>query len=113
MSGNYEISDIRSRGIFWGISLLVLSMAVTLILVWFTFAGFRQIYGSRDASRSRVELPAEEPPAPRLEIDPTANFDEYARAQMKILSSYGWAAKEQGRAHIPIERAMELLLERK
>lgn len=36
---------------------------------------------------------------------------ELRRAQKERLSSYGWVDRERGVIHLPIERAMELLLE--
>jgi len=57
--------------------------------------------------------PLEQFPAPHLEID-----DDHAQrvalyaAQNQKLNSYGWEDKSNGIVHIPIDRAMALILQR-
>ena len=52
------------------------------------------------------------PPEPRLEADPLSNLAEMRAAEKRALGSYGWIDEEAGVIRIPIERAMELTLER-
>jgi hypothetical protein len=114
MSGErYERADIRFRSILQALVLLVVGLAVVLVLTWFTYLGFRQTYESRDARRSLAGRAAEEPPRPRLEISPAADYERYFHAQSEALNTYGWASRSERKARIPIERAMELLVERK
>ena len=56
-------------------------------------------------------LPASQPPpAPRLQVHPDADLQTYLAREKQQLSSYGWVDRKKGRARIPIDRAMELLL---
>ncbi|EFO79468.1 hypothetical protein OSCT_2594 [Oscillochloris trichoides DG-6] len=52
------------------------------------------------------------PPAPRLEQNPLVDGTQIMTTAQQRLSSYGWVDEAAGTAHIPIDRAMELLLER-
>ena len=111
-NGDYEKTDVHIRPILWAAGILVVSAVVVHVLMWVMFDYYRDVNERRDARKSLVETAGEPPPEPRLEINPTANFEEYARRQRELLSSYGWVSREQGRVRIPIERAMELVVER-
>jgi hypothetical protein len=52
------------------------------------------------------------PPAPRIEEHPAIEIQQLHSQEDQILSTYGWADKKAGVVRIPIERAMELQLER-
>ena len=52
------------------------------------------------------------PPAPRLQAAPRTELKNYRDVQNERLTSYGWVDQQNGVVRIPIERAMDLLLER-
>jgi hypothetical protein len=52
------------------------------------------------------------PPEPRLEPDPLAPRAAAQAREDAILASYGWVDRKAGIARIPIDRAMELLVEK-
>jgi hypothetical protein len=52
------------------------------------------------------------PPGPLLQRDPEQDMQEMSTEQDAILNNYGWVDKEAGVVRIPIERAIELTLER-
>jgi hypothetical protein len=52
------------------------------------------------------------PPEPRLQQFPRNELYDFRTAEEQKLHTYGWANKDAGTVHIPIERAMELLIER-
>jgi hypothetical protein len=52
------------------------------------------------------------PPAPRIEEHPSIELQELHSQEDHILSTYGWTDKKDGVVRIPIDRAMELQLER-
>ncbi|WP_247893327.1 hypothetical protein [Azospirillum endophyticum] len=45
-------------------------------------------------------------PEPRLQTDPAADWQRYKAESMSRLAGYGWADREHGIAHIPIDEAM-------
>jgi hypothetical protein len=55
---------------------------------------------------------ARTPPEPRLEAYPLAPRQVLRAQEDEVLTSYGWVDKDRGIARIPIDRAMELLVER-
>lgn len=52
------------------------------------------------------------PPQPRLQVAPPADRATQYRLQMQQLTTYGWNDASHRTAHIPIERAMALLVQK-
>jgi hypothetical protein len=52
------------------------------------------------------------PPVPRIEEHPAIELKDLRTQEDKILSTYGWTDKRSGIVRIPIERAMDLQLQR-
>jgi hypothetical protein len=59
-----------------------------------------------------VEKKFKENGAPLLEVDERGQLHDFVMNQEKQLNSYGWVDEKAGVAHIPIERAMELTIQR-
>jgi hypothetical protein len=53
-----------------------------------------------------------EPPLPNLQKQPFKDVYELRDAEARKLGTYGWVDKEGGIARIPIDRAMEVILQR-
>jgi hypothetical protein len=51
-------------------------------------------------------------PAPQLEIDERTELNDIRLREEDILSTYGWVDQKSGVVRIPIDRAMDLLVER-
>ena len=52
------------------------------------------------------------PPLPNLQTQPFKDVYQLRAAENEKLASYGWVDKEGGVTHIPIDRAMEVMLQR-
>jgi hypothetical protein len=52
------------------------------------------------------------PPPPRLQIHPVASWNAFRVAETERLSTYGWMDRSAGAVHVPVDRAMELVLQR-
>jgi len=52
------------------------------------------------------------PPEPRLQVSAPKDLEQYKAAQGEILNSYGWVDQKAGIVRIPIERAMDILVQR-
>lgn len=50
--------------------------------------------------------------APLLEYDEKGQFSDFLMKQEQQLNSYGWVDEKAGVAHIPIEQAMRLIVQR-
>ncbi len=111
----YEHTDI-DPGVGYRFALwLGVAMALSAALVYgiFLFLGRQAV--ERDNAARRFPLAAgvsQEPPSPRLQTQPFKDVYQLKAEQRGALTSYGWIDKANGVAHIPIERAMELTLQR-
>jgi hypothetical protein len=48
-------------------------------------------------------------PDPRLQAEPSTDFQKMRNKAMSQLNGYGWVDRKAGIAHIPIDRAMEIV----
>ena len=48
-------------------------------------------------------------PTPRPQVDPVQELADIKRQELERLQSYGWVDQPAGIAHIPIDRALEIL----
>lgn len=112
---NYEHTDIDpSIGYNFGIWLIV-AMVLSLGIVYGTFWLFEGQKADRDVATQQFPLAVgqeKEPPAPRLQTQPFKDVYLLKQGQRELLDSYGWTDKDGGIVHIPIDRAMQLLVER-
>jgi hypothetical protein len=106
-----EQSDVNIRVVAAsGAGLLVVALVVHLGLYWLL-----DYYQSNALSRAPAPAvtQAKEPiPPPRLQVSPQTDLAEMRAAEEQMLHTYGWANKERQIVRIPIERAMELLVQR-
>jgi hypothetical protein len=109
----HEVPDAHIRPLIYSAIGLAVLIAASFAVVGILLA----VAGSTPNATSNT-LPAgpalqqQVPPAPRLEQNPRADGDKIIAAATARLEGYGWVDQRAGTAHIPIERAMELLLER-
>jgi uncharacterized membrane protein len=65
---------------------------------------------------SRMESPAQDarqlPPEPRLEETPALDLKEMRDAEHQVLTTYGWLDQSAGIVRLPVDRAMDLVVER-
>ena len=52
------------------------------------------------------------PPEPRLQANPTGSYKAFRAKEENLLTHYGWADRSKGIVRIPIDRAIDLVLER-
>jgi len=52
------------------------------------------------------------PPAPRLQVQPVLDLKGLHEDEDQKLNSYGWVDQKAGIARVPIDRAMDLLLQK-
>lgn len=110
--GGYEKSDLRSKPIV----VFGAVLAVVMVLAFVAAYGMIHILGWWE--RPRLETPASPlatrtvPPEPRLQVEAPKDLRSLQAAEQEVLTTYAWVSKEAGIARIPIERAMQLVLER-
>ena len=110
----YEHTDI-DPGVGYKFALwLAVAMLMSFGMV---YGAFRLFEGrERAAGRQAVVYPLAEkdmePPAPNLQRQPFKDIYLLRQGENEKLTSYGWVDKEGGVARIPIDRAMEVMLQR-
>jgi hypothetical protein len=90
----------------------VVVFALIHVGIWQFYRYFRSEDSQRDVRRTFVESKPPVPPEPRLQVSPQADLQEYLQQQQEALTSYGWISRPEGRVRIPIDRAMQLFVER-
>ena len=107
----YEVSDWQWRPV---LALTIASLA-SLGLAFVVIVGLIFVTGGSLGDQSHTLLPTEEvvlPPGPRLEQNPETEGLRIVTEAQTRLETVGWVDETRTAAHIPINRAKELLLER-
>jgi hypothetical protein len=110
---HHETSDVNIRAIFgFGLGLTIVTVVVGAA-VWLLF----QYFNARESRPVFIEYPlatqdTRVPPEPRLQTNPRQAMNELRARENELLTSYGWVDKDKGVVRIPIERAMQLIVER-
>jgi hypothetical protein len=108
----HQGTDVKFSAIIRAAAIFVVIAAFIHAGVWLLYRYVREQDRSRDVRRTFVETQAPVPPEPHLEVDPAVDFQEYLHQQNEILNSYAWTSRADGKVRIPIDRAMDLVVER-
>ena len=115
ISRRHEVSDVDfGRVMITGFGLLgvmILGLAYSVVVESF-FSGTTAQPGA-PAEIFVSPVSGEMPPLPRIEPDPHANLVLLQRREDSLLTRYGWVSRDSGLVRVPIERAMELVIEKK
>jgi hypothetical protein len=124
-NGSFERQDLQVSGILYFLLTLVVVTAICL-------AGLRGLFAYLD-HREKGAQPAVNPlvtnvpedtrhivpgyppgafPNPKLEEDERGQLNGIRLEEEKMLYSYGWVDEKAGAVRIPIERAMDLIVQR-
>jgi hypothetical protein len=130
--GDYERRDIGVGGVLYFLA----GLAAALFIVYFSVQGVYRFLDYRTEHEQPTLSPLvknvpsdtrrippqynenyekflqEQFPAPQLEINERTELNDIRLREENTLSSYGWIDKDAGKLHIPIDRAMDLLIER-
>ncbi|HLX63178.1 MAG TPA: hypothetical protein VKX17_18045 [Planctomycetota bacterium] len=107
----YERRDINARAL----AAIALGSIVLGALMLFGIAGqfhyFNAIETRENDTASELQNPQWQP-GPHLEVDEAAHTQELRASQQANLEGYKWIDQKAGVVHIPIDRAMELIVSR-
>ncbi len=111
----FEREDLSAGGIF----AFLVGLAITGLLMHLILAGMYKYLNAYEQRRQAAPNPLAKPissdmrqagpqeadqfPAPRLEVNERSQLND------KRLNTYGWVDQKAGIAHIPIDRAMDLI----
>lgn len=108
---DYEDRDV-AVGKIWvfaasvGVGLVATFVLMGALMIWWANHPFSPVPASPTA------LPTMVPSAPDLQVQPAVELHHYLVRQDKMLGSYGWKNRGERTVRIPIDRAMDLLIER-
>jgi hypothetical protein len=116
LRAGYEPHDMRAGVVFAVLAALLVVTAVVLVLVSAFMAratGFPpSISRPMDLIQGTGTAAQPTPPAPRLQPDVGTDRAAYDAAEQAQLQSYRWVDRDAGVVSIPIDRAMDLTLQR-
>jgi hypothetical protein len=112
----YEQRDVSAKWIFGIVAFLV---AAGLVM-HFCLAGMMQRLGRTPtpqdafagAQRSSASVAELNTNVPHLQLSPPRDLEQFRAREEAELNSYGWIDRTAGVVRVPIERAMELVLQR-
>jgi hypothetical protein len=120
-AAGHEGRDVSIRSIVrFGIGLTVAAVIIH-VGIWLLFRFFERYAEKRDVAPSAMSArrPVGAPrnpdrlfPEPRLERFPFATRESLRRQEDALLSGYGWVDRGSGVVRIPIDRAMDLVVQR-
>jgi len=109
---DHERKDVDVRALFIVAFLLLLSCVAIFIVITLMMHYFKVHEPGVTAGQANIPVTrAREFPQPRLLTKPGATLAELRAAEDSDLNSYGWVDRTSGIARIPIDGAMQLLLE--
>jgi hypothetical protein len=122
--GSYEHQDLRPKSILYFLLALGVATIGSLFLLrgLYSFLDQREKSGQPQVSPLVTNVPSDTRhvapgyphtafPDPRLEEDERGQLNGIITAEQDRLYTYGWIDESAGTVHIPIERAMDLIVE--
>jgi len=124
----FEREDLGTRGVF----AFMIGLAVIGVVIYFIIVGMYSFLDKYERSQMATASPLvtsrgamsrvvtqedmdktfKDNGAPMLETNERGQFRDFLMNQENQLNSYGWVDEKAGVAHIPIDRAMELIVQR-
>ena len=106
----YERRDANIRVLLqFGFWLAVLLIVVLFVMRWtFGFLSKEEPLGPPPTPFENARVL---PPQPRLQVQPHMDLKTYCDQQLNGLNSYGWVDQQNGVVHIPVDRAIDKLLQ--
>lgn len=108
----HEVKDAHVMPIIITGAGLALTAAVAGLVVYVIFQYLAGHPPTTAPSNPMATVGPQIPPAPRIEEHPAIELEQLHKQEDETLSTYGWIDKKAGKVRIPIDRAMELELER-
>jgi hypothetical protein len=110
---DHERRDVDVLSLISIAALLFFSCVIIFLVVWGMMHYFKLHEPAKTAGQANLPVTAaEEFPKPRLQTKGALDLANLRAAEGADLDSYGWIDRNSGTVRIPIDRAMQLLVER-
>lgn len=108
----HERTDVSIIGV--AIAVLIVIVLVTAVLLFMAgmFGALREYRAAGVPDISPFTTQRQPPPPPRLQVDPAADLAELHEYEQNLLRTYRWVDRDKGIVTIPVDRAIDLLLQR-
>jgi len=109
----YERSDVAAKWVFCFFALLFAGgIAIHFLIAW-QMSQLEKQPSPKD-QWAGTERATSAPPRkfPRLQLSPPADLEAFRAGEETDLTTYGWVNKTAGVVRIPIDQAMDLLLQK-
>jgi hypothetical protein len=121
--GSFEHQDLSPKGVLY----FFLGLGVFMVVIYFIAFGIYHVLNAADQANQKTMSPMVAPKADTRAVTPSdihafpdPRLEEHERTQLRSfiededgkLATYNWVDKDKGVVQIPIERAMELIVQR-
>ena len=109
----HEQREVNPMLIVWSAIALAIGTVIVCVIVWGIFNYFKTSFEREYAKIPMpVAAPPPIPPGPRIQEFPAEEIKALRAHEEHVLSSYAWIDQKNGIVRLPIDRAMDLLLQR-
>jgi hypothetical protein len=106
---SHEANRVQVRGIL-GFALVLIALAgIVHLVLAFVMQRFSKEESKLEHQRPPLFALTVDVPTPHLQGNPAAELSRLKAESLDQLNTYGWVNREAGIAHIPIDRAMDIL----
>lgn len=121
--GAYEHEDLSPTGVIY----FMIGLAVVVVVIYFIVFGMYRFLDTYEKAHQPAMSPMVTPeadtrivthdkmqafPQPRLEVNERTQLRQIIEEEDRKLATYNWVDKDKGVVQIPIDRAMDLLVQR-
>ena len=110
-AAGYETRDANTSGVLLFLALLATTIVLVLLFAWGLFRHYAVSINNTPPDSPFTGV-RELPSAPRLQVTPREDLQRILAEQQRKLETYGWEDRQAGTVRIPIERAMDLLVQK-
>jgi hypothetical protein len=114
----YETRDVKIRPLV----VFIVGLTVATIAAYLVVLGVFRVFNARETSKDatadpvaveRAALTDEQrlPAQPRIQADPSGEYQLLRQQEEHILTTYGWVDRPAGVVRIPVDQAMKLVVE--
>jgi hypothetical protein len=118
----YETQDLSAKGVIY----FMVGLALVVVVIYFIVLGMYHFLDTYEKAHQTPMSPMATPqadtriithtdtqafPEPRLEENERTQLRQFVEDQDRKLSTYNWVDKDKGTVQIPIERAMDLIVQ--
>ena len=102
--------EVSAPAILWITAGLALACALGMLITW-GMKGYYSVRAEAEQPSPTAGVEQRLPEGPLLQRDPEGELEAMRHEMSERLSGYGWVNEGAGVVHIPIDEAMDLLVE--